>query len=58
MGSSFLGYIKDLVYNKNKNFLCVVCGSTGSGKSYSSLRLAEALDPNFDVSRIAFTPYN
>lgn len=39
---------------KNQNCLAVTCGPTGSGKSYACLRLAELLDPDFDVSRVAF----
>ena len=30
-------------------------GETGSGKSLSSIRLAERVDPNFNVDRIVFT---
>lgn len=52
--SVFQGYIKDRVYKKNKNFLMLVVGATGSGKSYSALRLAEMLDPTFDISRCCF----
>jgi len=47
-------YIKDRVLNKNKNFLMLFVGSTGSGKSYASLRLAEMLDPTFDISNVSF----
>jgi len=48
-------YIKDRVENKNKNFVMLFVGATGSGKSYSALRLAEMLDDNtFDISRVKF----
>lgn len=49
----FVRYIQERI-SKNKNFLCVFVGSTGSGKSYGSLRLAELLDPKFDENRICF----
>lgn len=54
-GSHFLGYIKQRI-ERNKNFLCAVCGPTGSGKSYSAMRIAEILDPSFSVDRVVFTP--
>lgn len=47
-------YIKDRVMKKNKNFLMLFVGPTGSGKSYSALRLAEMLDENFDINRVCF----
>ena len=47
-------YIKDRVMNRNKNFLMLFVGATGSGKSYSALRLAEELDPTFDINRVCF----
>ena len=55
--SSFIvEYIKNRIFKKNKNFLCAFVGPTGSGKSYSALRLAEVLDPNFDViHNVVFT---
>ena len=39
----------------NKNWLAIVCGATGSGKSYAALRLAEMIDPTFDVERVVFS---
>lgn len=49
----FVDYIKRRIRH-NKNCIMIVVGDTGSGKSYAALRLAELLDPNFDVTRIAF----
>lgn len=43
------------VHEWNQNFMGVVVGETGKGKSYASLRLAEALDPNFSIDDVAFT---
>lgn len=31
--------------------MMIICGETGSGKSYAALRLAELLDPNFDTTK-------
>jgi energy-coupling factor transporter ATP-binding protein EcfA2 len=47
-------YILERVNKKNKNFVMVFCGPTGSGKSYSALRLAELLDPSFNIERCCF----
>ena len=51
-------YILDRVQNKNKNFLMLFVGATGSGKSYSALRLAEELDDSFDINRVCFKAKN
>jgi hypothetical protein len=40
---------------QNKNFLVVITGATGSGKSYAALRWGECMDKEFNVNRIAFT---
>jgi hypothetical protein len=39
---------------KNKNFLGFISGPTGSGKSYSTLSICEALDPEFNIDRCVF----
>ena len=39
---------------RNKNFIMLFVGATGSGKSYSALRLAEMLDPTFTIDRVKF----
>lgn len=41
---------------KNKNVLLITVGGTGTGKSYSNLRILEDVDNTFDVERVAFTP--
>jgi hypothetical protein len=38
----------------NKNWLGVICGATGSGKSYWSLSLAEQYFPGFNTDNIVF----
>ena len=40
---------------ENRNANLVFVGDTGSGKSYSSISLAEKIDPNFTADRIVFT---
>lgn len=48
-------YIKGLI-RKNKNFIAAIVGVTGSGKSWSGLRLGEMLDDDFDVRNVCFNP--
>lgn len=54
------GYILERITNRllklNKNFLAVVTGDTGSGKSYAAMRLAQLIDPKFSVKNIALDP--
>lgn len=53
----------DIVLNKqifnrvksNKNWLGVMCGATGSGKSYFSLAICEKFFPRFTVDNIVFS---
>jgi predicted Zn-ribbon and HTH transcriptional regulator len=40
---------------KNRNLIALFIGDTGSGKSLSSIRLAERIDAGFSVDRIVFT---
>jgi len=49
----WISYIKQRI-KKNKNFLGFVSGQTGSGKSFSSLRVCEELDPEFNIDRCVF----
>jgi len=46
--------IRDRLYKKNKNYLAVICGATGDGKSYSALQLCKRVDPSFNIERVAF----
>lgn len=48
--------IRTRLYKENKNFLCIITGKTGHGKTYSALRLAEEIDPTFNINRVAFSP--
>ncbi len=49
-----LQWIRHRIEN-NRNLIALFIGDTGSGKSMSSIRLAELVDPNFSVDRIVFT---
>ena len=39
---------------KNENWMGIMCGEVGSGKSWAAVRMAEALDPNFSAANVAF----
>ena len=53
---NFIDVIKNRL-EQNKNALLAVVGETGSGKSYSALRLAELIDDDFNVSgKVCFRP--
>ena len=40
---------------RNQNVIAFIVGPTGSGKSYSSLRLGETLDKDFNIDNICFS---
>ena len=50
----WINYILQRI-KKNKNFLAFVGGQTGSGKSWSCLRIAQELDAEFNIGRVVFT---
>lgn len=45
---------RDRMMKKNQNWLCVVTGEPGTGKTWSALSLAHIMDPNFTVQNVAF----
>lgn len=52
-------YIIKYVMNRldrNQNFVSFFSGETGSGKTYSALRFAEKLDPDFTIDNVVFDP--
>lgn len=51
---SFVRFIKKRIKN-NLNFLSIATGPTGSGKSWSMLRLAYEIDPTFEAKQVAFS---
>ncbi len=52
--SAFVSYVQNRVLKRNKNFIMVVVGATGSGKSYACMKLGEALDSTFNIDRVCF----
>lgn len=40
----------------NQNYILLIVGQVGSGKSYSGISLAEDIDPYFNIDRIIFHP--
>lgn len=50
---SIVQYIKWRI-KSNKNFICAVTGPTGSGKSWTTLSMAQQLDEDFNIDRIVF----
>lgn len=51
-----LEIVKDTVLNHNDDFLMVLDGPVSLGKSTLSFQIALFLDPNFDLSKVTFTP--
>ncbi|MBP2029364.1 hypothetical protein J2755_000284 [Methanohalophilus levihalophilus] len=50
-------FIRDRINNMDKNFMGVVVGETGSGKSATAVEIARKVDPTFEANpRIVFTP--
>ena len=48
--------IKNRLNLFNKNWLCLICGEPGSGKSYSGLAICEKVYPDFSIENVIFTP--
>jgi len=51
---SIVRYIKYRI-RCNKNFLVILTGPTGSGKSWSALSMGELIDEDFNISRVVFS---
>lgn len=49
----WITYIKRRIAKK-KNFICLIYGATGSGKSWTGLSIAHQLNPDFTEQRIIF----
>ena len=50
--------VQKRLWKQNKNWLSIITGPTGSGKSWSALSLAEKIDPSFDTSKVVLRPEN
>lgn len=48
-------YLINRRVRNNQNWVGAVCGETGSGKSYTALRIGEMVDPNFGSDNIVFS---
>jgi type II secretory ATPase GspE/PulE/Tfp pilus assembly ATPase PilB-like protein len=48
--------VQSRLWKRNKNWLSIITGPTGSGKSWSALSLAEKIDPSFDTSKVVLRP--
>jgi hypothetical protein len=49
--------VRDRMLKKNQNWLCAVCGGTGSGKSYSTISMIDKISPGgFKIENCVFTP--
>lgn len=46
-------YIRKRI-TQNKNFIGMIVGATGSGKSFSALSIAEMLNEDYNISRLVF----
>lgn len=51
----FLRYVYNRTHFQKKNFLMAVTGETGAGKSYTTLRMGELLDPRFTIDNVCFS---
>ena len=52
-----MGFFRKWVLGRietENNVLLLICGPTGSGKSWAGLRICEMFDPTFDARRICF----
>lgn len=50
-----IAHVKKRLHRLNRNWLAVIVGETGSGKSFASLRLGELIDPQFNITKVVFS---
>lgn len=55
MSNPVFQYIWNRTHNYKKNYIQVITGAAGEGKSYTALKMAEELDPNFNIDKVCFT---
>lgn len=48
--------VQKRLYKQNKNWLAILTGETGSGKSWTALKLAQEVDPDFNVDKVVLDP--
>lgn len=56
MRYGFVNNIKHRLLTLNRDCILIVIGEKGSGKSYLSLKLAEEIDPEFNIDKVVFKP--
>src|SRR6056297_115416 len=54
--------LKTEIWNRinvgNQHYMAAIVGPEGSGKSWTSLKIAELIDPSFDADRVMFDPHS
>ena len=55
MATTLIKDIRDRLLKYDQNWLAVIVGRTGSGKSWSALSLAHLIDPTFTAKRVAYS---
>ncbi len=55
LGSIFIAQIRRRLLERDQNVIIAIDGQTGSGKSFSAISLAMAIDPLFTIDNIFFT---
>ena len=56
-GISFIAKIAwERTRKQDKNYIIIICGGTGSGKSWLALRIAEEIVKVFDIDNVVFSP--
>lgn len=54
--------LKTEIWNRinvgNQHYMAAIVGPEGSGKSWTSLKIAELIDPTFDADRVMFDPHS
>ena len=51
MKTPIMSWIHDRIYVRNQSCNILICGAVGTGKSFTALRIAELLQPDFDVKK-------
>ncbi len=49
-----LNDIRARLWRLNKNWIAIISGETGSGKSFLGMKVAEYIDPTFNIGRVCF----
>lgn len=52
--SIFIDFLKGRIHKNNQNAVVLIIGQRGTGKSYASIKIAQAFDPNFTLDNNVF----